>query len=357
MLSAAAARSGAPRSRVQGQVAKEDPGVMKEVARGGDGVLASPELGLAAKVVERMVNQNTYDNIALDFKYWDDASDQFKQLEGTLLPLWKVTNERARKKAVTSVCWSPVVRAAPPPQASPRQAVDHCERVAQCPAMPALRGRGLSHPQATVLTPRSRLQYEGMFAIGYGSYDFLKPTAGLVCIFSLANPTYPEYTFTTDAGVLSVDFHPQHANLLAAGLYDGTVLVFDVARKDGALIYKSTVEAGTHSEPAWQVAWERADGAKALQLYSVSSDGHVLVWALSKSVLVPEVAMALRVDAADDGGGDALAGGCCFDFNQARPRRAALCAGNRLLRLTDAASRPPAAAACAMRTCLSTLYE
>ena len=97
------------------------------------------------------------------------------------------------------------------------------------------------------------VQYEDMFAIGYGSYDFLKPTSGLICIFSLANPTYPEYSFYTDAGVLSVDFHPQYANLLAVGLYDGTVMVFDVARKQKQLIYKSTVESGTHSEPVWQV--------------------------------------------------------------------------------------------------------
>ena len=211
------------------------------------------------------------------------------------------------------------------------------------------------------------MQYEDMFAIGYGSYDFLKPTSGLICIFSLANPTYPEYTFTTDAGVLSVDFHPQHANLLAAGLYDGTVLVLDVARKHGQLIYKSTVESGTHSEPVWQVCvgniamyhqcvcmhvaiccgyslpvaaafrvshcsatcsascpdfvqvcWEKADAQKALQFYSVSSDGKVLLWALSKSVLVPEVAMSLRLDSTEDDTAHALAGGCCFDFNKVR---------------------------------------
>lgn len=96
---------------MQGVVHKDDPGVMKETVQENDNVLQSPDLGLAAKVVERMVNQNTYDDIAIDFKYWDDASDQFKAHEGTLLPLWKFTNERARKKSVTSVCWSPAVRA------------------------------------------------------------------------------------------------------------------------------------------------------------------------------------------------------------------------------------------------------
>lgn len=95
---------------MQGNVAKEDPGVIKEQRQEEPDALATPELGLAAKVVERMVNQNTFDDIAMDFKYWDDASDQFKASEGTLLPLWKFYNERARKKAVTAIAWSPMVR-------------------------------------------------------------------------------------------------------------------------------------------------------------------------------------------------------------------------------------------------------
>jgi hypothetical protein len=94
---------------LQGQVQKDDPGVMKKVARENDYIMQSSDLSLASKVMERMVNQNTYDDIAMDFKYWDDASDQFKEHEGTLLPLWKFTNERARKKAVTAIAWNPVV--------------------------------------------------------------------------------------------------------------------------------------------------------------------------------------------------------------------------------------------------------
>ena len=44
----------------------------------------------AAKILERMVNLNTFEDIAQDFKFWEDASDQFREGEGTLLPLWKV---------------------------------------------------------------------------------------------------------------------------------------------------------------------------------------------------------------------------------------------------------------------------
>jgi dynein intermediate chain 1, axonemal len=93
-------------------VPKEDPGLMKESVQSDDNnILHATDMATAAKVLERMVNQNTYNDIAMDFKFWDDASDQFKTHEGTLLPLWKFTNERARKKAVTSIAWNPQVQA------------------------------------------------------------------------------------------------------------------------------------------------------------------------------------------------------------------------------------------------------
>ena len=43
----------------------------------------------------------------LDFKYWEDASDEFRETEGTLLPLWKFTFEKAKKLEITSLCWNP----------------------------------------------------------------------------------------------------------------------------------------------------------------------------------------------------------------------------------------------------------
>ena len=37
-----------------------------------------------------------------DFKFWEDASDTFRD-EGTLLPLWKFSYDKAKKKHVTAV--------------------------------------------------------------------------------------------------------------------------------------------------------------------------------------------------------------------------------------------------------------
>lgn len=111
-------------------------------------------------------------------QYWDDPADAVKQEEGTLLPLWSFAAPAARRRAVTALCWSP--------------------------------------------------RYPDLFAVGYGSFDFLHPTTGLVACYSLKNPGHPEYSFATSAGVMCLDFHPDHPNLLAVGCYDGRLCIFDV---------------------------------------------------------------------------------------------------------------------------------
>jgi dynein intermediate chain 1 len=65
------------------------------------------KLNKAAKILERMVNQNTFDDIAQDFKYYEDDADEFRDQEGTLLPLWKFFYEKSKKLSITSLAWNP----------------------------------------------------------------------------------------------------------------------------------------------------------------------------------------------------------------------------------------------------------
>ena len=85
-------------------------------------------------------------------------------------------------------------------------------------------------------------------------------TSGLICIFSLKNPSHPEFTFTTDSGVMALHFHPEYANLLAVGCYDGSVLVYDVHTGLDEPIYRATVQTGKHQDPVWQVFWQVGGG-------------------------------------------------------------------------------------------------
>jgi len=72
-----------------------------------------------------MVNQNIYNEIAqgfeiynvfentiaiqfwiVDYRFWEDASDEFRDVEGTLLPLWTFNFERAKSLEITSLRWN-----------------------------------------------------------------------------------------------------------------------------------------------------------------------------------------------------------------------------------------------------------
>jgi len=253
---------------------EEEEETQKEAAKEGD-IVHSAAMSKSLKVMERMVNQNTYDDIAQDFKYWDDQSDTFREGEGTLLPLWKFFTDKVRRKHVTALCWNP--------------------------------------------------EYYDLFAVGYGSYDFMKQGSGVICCFSLKNPSHPEYSFTTETGVMCLDFHPQHSSLLAVGCYDGTVMIFDIRNKLNKPIFQSTVKTGKHTDPVWQVCWQEEDLAKNLNFFSISSDGRVTLWTMSKNELqftdVMELKLAGIANSSGEEAGEetslvGLAGGMCFDFHR-----------------------------------------
>lgn len=285
--------------------------------KASDDPLHSAAMGTTLRVLERMVNVNAEDEIYQDYKYWEDASDAFRTDSGTCLPLWKFEDSRTKRKMVTAVAW--------------------------CPAYPDL------------------------FAVSYGSYDFMKQGSGLICIYTLKNVGCPEYTFTTESGVLCLDWHPNPgmAPLLAVGCYDGTVRVFDVRRKENKHIFACDIKSGKHTDPVWEVRWApEAPGATLgdLSFYSISSDGRVAAWFITKSDLRMETIMNLKLvsgtglpgaggagggagspegsaspaaDGSGAGGGGAspaadggaepegrtsgLAGGCCFAFNPFKP--------------------------------------
>eukprot|EP00112_Aurelia_sp_Birch-Aquarium-sp1_P015688 Seg350.19 transcript_id=Seg350.19/GoldUCD/mRNA.D3Y31 product="Dynein intermediate chain 2 ciliary" protein_id=Seg350.19/GoldUCD/D3Y31 len=228
-------------------------------------------VGRAAKIVERMVNQNTFDEIAHDFKYWEDQSDEFRDQEGTLLPLWKFSYDKAKRMTVTSLCWSP--------------------------------------------------KYQDLLAVGHGSYDFLKQGSGMICLYSLKNPTYPEYIYSPESGVMSLDIHPEHGNLFCVGYYDGSVGVYNVADKNPKPLYLSTAKTGKHTDPVWQVKWQKDDLDGNLNFFSVSADGRVTQWTMVKSELHFTDVIKLKMDDMNSDGPEgtrltALGCGTAFDFHK-----------------------------------------
>lgn len=191
--------------------------------------LRLPGLLWAARVVERMVSQNTYDDIAQDFKYWEDGSDEFRYLEGSLLPLWKFHHDRSRAFIVSDVCWSPV--------------------------------------------------YPDLLAAAYTTGDIGGPEGGgMLCLYTLKNPATPERVFHTPCGVLCLHLHPKHGYVVAAGWSDGTVVMYDVKIPTRPITITSTCLNEKHLLPVTQVRWMETEPGEDLCFFSVSLDGRLTQW-------------------------------------------------------------------------------
>ncbi|KAM4583089.1 dynein, axonemal, intermediate chain 1, paralog 2 [Fundulus diaphanus] len=224
-----------------------------------------------SKIIERMVNQNIMDDIAQDFKYYEDASDEYRDQEGTLLPLWTFHYDQVINVSVTALSWNN--------------------------------------------------KYQDLFAVGMGSYDFSKQEGGMLLLYTLKNPAFPEYIYSTASGVLCLDIHPQHSYLVAVGLYDGCVAVYNLKKKEPHPIYKSTAKTGKHTDPVWQVRWQNDDLDNNHVFYSVSSDSRVVSWTLVKNELIFTDIIRLSVNGAVSDGPDGaqlsnISRGTSFDFHK-----------------------------------------
>ncbi|KAK2862399.1 hypothetical protein Q5P01_001932 [Channa striata] len=229
------------------------------------------KVGKASRILERMVIQNTFDDIAQDYKYFEDASDEFRDQEGTLLPLWKFQYDKAKRLSVTALCWNN--------------------------------------------------KYQDLFAVGMGSYDFTKQGRGMLLFFSLKNSTFPEYICPTNSGVLCLDIHKVHTYLVVVGFYDGCVAVYNLKEEGLEPVYKSTAKTGKHTHPVWQVCWQNDDMDNNHTFCSVSSDGRVVCWTLVKNELVFTDIITLSLKGAVSEGLEgvqqpSIACGTSFDFHK-----------------------------------------
>merc|ERR1719414_2099372 len=163
---------------------------------------------------------------------------------GSLLPLWTFSNERTKKLAVTALKFNPL--------------------------------------------------YSDLFTVGYGSYDFLKQGEGLILCYSLKNPSYPEFTFETDSGVMCVDVHPTYPYLICVGLYTGHVAVYNMLTPNNHEPITTSTAEEKHADPVWHINWQKDDIDTNLVFFSVSSDGYVLSWTLVKNELKQGVKMVLQ---------------------------------------------------------------
>lgn len=85
--------------------------------------------------------------------------------------------------------------------------------------------------------------------------DFQKQQSqeGAVCLFTLKNPSYPEFVRCTESGAMCVAIHPVQTHLIAIGMLNGNVAVFNTNSSEKSPRFQSDSVNKKHWGIVWQV--------------------------------------------------------------------------------------------------------
>uniref|UniRef100_A0A8C4W481 Dynein axonemal intermediate chain 4 n=1 Tax=Gopherus evgoodei TaxID=1825980 RepID=A0A8C4W481_9SAUR len=170
-----------------------------------------------------------------------------------------------------------------------------------------------------------------LLAVGYGQFGFQEQKKGLACCWSLKNPMWPERIYQCDHGVTALDFSLANPNLLAVGMYNGTIAIYNVQTHNTTALLDSSESFDKHIGPVWQLKWIEQDRGitgddKGEILISISADGRITKWLIRKGLGCTDL-MKLKRTASErkkltgekEKKSEALisrqAPGMCFDFH------------------------------------------
>ncbi|NWH70628.1 WDR78 protein, partial [Piaya cayana] len=126
-----------------------------------------------------------------------------------------------------------------------------------------------------------------LLAVGYRAFDFKEQKKGLACCWSLKNPMWPERIFWCKHGFTALDFSMASPNLLAVGMYNGSVAIYDVRSCNNTPLLESSASSNKHTGPILQLRWvvqdrsATGDGKKE-RLICISADSRVTEWLIQK---------------------------------------------------------------------------
>ncbi|KFZ48662.1 WD repeat-containing protein 78, partial [Podiceps cristatus] len=170
-----------------------------------------------------------------------------------------------------------------------------------------------------------------LLAVGYGAFDFKEQKKGLACCWSLKNPMWPERVFRCEHGVTALDFSTASPNLLAVGMYDGSIAIYNVGSCTDAPLLDSSESSNKHTGPVWQLRWVEQDrgatgAGKTERLICISADGRISEWLIQKRLDCTDLMKIKRTESEKkklpgekERKSEALisrwAAGMCFDFH------------------------------------------
>mmetsp|Transcript_4872 Transcript_4872/g.10298 ORF Transcript_4872/g.10298 Transcript_4872/m.10298 type:complete len:769 (-) Transcript_4872:228-2534(-) len=240
-------------------------------------------LSWSLKVVERIVNQNVYHEKHLMYRGTSADDTENTAMKAALSSditharmefLWSFTCPLSKGRTVTSVAYNPI--------------------------------------------------NSDLIAVGYGKLNFSDDKSdGLILFWSLKNPEYPERVIKTKHGVSALAFSKEHANILAVGLYDGNLCIYDVRKESDTPLLQSVFSSFKHSDAIWNIKWIDKGSDMPDALVTISTDGHIVQWSMKKGLDHKSLMKLKRVTASAGSGSassksDAFisrsASGMCIDF-------------------------------------------
>lgn len=84
----------------------------------------------------------------------------------------------------------------------------------------------------------------------------MKQSRGMLLLYSMKNPSFPEYIFSSESGIMCLDMHVDHPYLVVVGHYDGNVAIYNLKKPHSQPSFRSSPKSGKHTDPVWQVSLE-----------------------------------------------------------------------------------------------------
>ena len=134
---------------------------------------------------------------------------------------------------------------------------------------------------------------------GYGALN-AGDKSGVVCCWTFKNPKYPERFYHLPDAACSVAFSQQNPGLLAVGLQNGNILIFDVHTTDAEPICTSQPldMIHKHVQPVYGLQWVVRQQANSKEkeeiIVSASMGGKVLRWTLARKGLQSTELMTVK---------------------------------------------------------------
>jgi WD40 repeat protein len=178
-------------------------------------------------------------------------------------------------------------------------------------------------------------QNEDIIAVAYGESRFIHGASpGLILCWSAKNPEWPDRIYNSESPCTSIDFSKLNPGLLAAGYFDGRVMIYNTKLNQSKVLVECESN-GKHRDPVWELQWVEKekvvgdDQSRCETLVSVSTDGRVTQWMIRKGLEFTDLMILKRLTKQKKQGNNSTVntnsfisrqtGGLCFDFNSKDP--------------------------------------